>query len=85
MDSRRGKLGRLHYNLWHPNTETFVKFLQERKAEPALIRGARDFSCSVCLEMVAKQKPSRPSTIHVDRDFGDTIGMDVAYWTKQWG
>ena len=81
-EGQKRELGRLHYNLGHPNTETFVKFLQERKAEPALIRGARDFSCSVCLETVAKQKPSRPSAIHVDRDFGDTIGMDVAYWTN---
>ena len=84
-EAQKRELGRLHYNLGHPNTETFVKFLQERKAEPALIRGARDFSCSVCLEMVAKQKPSRPSAIHVDRDFGDTIGMDVAYWTNGGG
>ena len=79
------ELSRLHDNLGHPAVEVFVKFLQERKAEPALIRGARDYSCSTCLETVPSLKPSRPASIHLDGDFGDVVGMDVAYWTGRAG
>ena len=79
------ELSRLHHNLGHPAVEVFVKFLQERKAEPALIRGARDYSCSACLETVPSLKPSRPASIHLHGDFGDIVGMDVAYWTGRAG
>ena len=75
------ELSRLHHNLGHPAVEVFVKFLQERKSEPALIRGARDYCCATCLETVPSVKPSRPASIHFDGDFGDVVGMDVAYWT----
>ncbi|CAE7412933.1 RE1 [Symbiodinium natans] len=84
-ESEKRELVRLHNNLGHPCTETFVRFLQERKAEPALIQGARDYSCSTCLETVPTQKLARPATIHTHRDFNDTIGMDVAYWTNSGG
>ena len=79
------ELSRLHHNLGHPAVEVFVKFLQERKAEPALIRGARDYSCAACLETVPSMKPARPASIHFDGDFGDVVGMDVAYWTGRSG
>ena len=82
---QKTELSRLRHNLGHPAVEVFVKFLQERKAEPALIRGARDFSCATCLETVPSLKPSRPASIHQDGDFGDVVGMDVAYWTGRAG
>ena len=78
-------LSRLHNNLGHPAAEVLVKFLTERKAEPYMIQAARDFSCSVCLETVSQPKLSRPAKIHVDGDFGDVVGMDVAYWTNSEG
>ena len=84
VDEKR-ELVRLHNNLGHPNVETFVKFLQERKAEPSLIQGARDFECSTCHETMSSTKASRPAAIHPDGDFGDVIGMDVAYWTNASG
>ena len=81
----RGTLGRLHNHLGHPSPEVFAKFLAERKAEPHMIRAARDYSCSVCQETTSLPKLSRPSAIHSDGDFGDVIGMDVAYWTNSAG
>ena len=78
-------LGRLHNNLGHPSTEVLVKFLTERKAEPYMIQAARDFSCSACVEAISQPKMSRPAKIHFDGDFGDTVGMDVAYWTNSEG
>ena len=82
---QKTELSRLHHNLGHPAVGVFVKFLQERKAEPALIRGARDYCCATCLETVPSLKPSRPASIHLDGDFGDVVGMDVAYWTGKAG
>ena len=79
------ELVRLRNNLGYPNVETFVKFLQERKAEPSLIQGAQDFECSTCHETISSTKASRPATIHQDEDFGDVIGMDVEYWTNASG
>ena len=79
------ELGRLHQNLGHPDTGIMVKFLSEHKADPRIIQGAKDFSCSTCLESVSGPKPARPAAIHVDADFGDVIGMDVAYWSWQSG
>ena len=84
-EEERGTIMRLHNNLGHPSPELFAKFLGERKAEPEMIRAARDYSCSVCQETVSLPKLSRPSAVHVDGDFGDTIGMDVAYWTNSAG
>ena len=81
-EREKNELVRLHNNLGHPNVDMFVKFLQERKVEPALIQGARDFECSTCLETGVSVKASRPATIHQDGDFGDVLGMDVAYWTN---
>ena len=81
----RREIVRLHNNLGHPEANLFVKFLTERKSEPKFIRAAGDFSCSACLESVPKPKTARPSTIHVDGDFGDTLGMDVAYWKNSKG
>ena len=63
----------------------FAKFLGERKAEPEIIQGARDYSCRVCLKTVPTVKLSRPAKIHLDGDFGDVVGMDVAYWTNSSG
>ena len=37
------------------------------------------------LETVSGPKPARPAAIHQDGDFGDVIGMDVAYWTGNSG
>ena len=82
---QRLRCSRLHHNLGHPAVEVFVKVLQERKAEPALIRGARDYCCASCLETVPSVKPARPASIHLDGDFGDVAGMDVAYWTGRAG
>ena len=84
-EEQKKALTRLHNNLGHPSAELFVKFLQERKADLELINAARDFSCSVCQETVPSLKPSRPSAIHGDGDFGDAIGMDVAYWSNRAG
>ena len=84
-EDQKKELCRLHNNLGHPNVEMFVKFLEERKAEPEIMQGARDYSCSVCLETVPTVKSSRPSKIHLDGDFGDVVGMDVAYWTNSAG
>ena len=81
----RGILIRLHNNLGHPSPELFAKFLGERKAEPQMIRAARDYACSICQATTPLPKLSRPSAVHVDGDFGDTIGMDVAYWTNSAG
>ena len=83
--SDREELVRLHNNLGHPDTARFVRFLQERKAEPRLIQGARDFECSTCLETLPAPKLARPSAIHCDGDFGDTIGIDCAFWTNSAG
>ena len=84
-EQEKRELGRIHQNLGHPDAAVLVKFLEERKASPRIIQGARDFTCSVCLESVPGPKPARPSSIHVDGDFGDVIGMDVAYWTSRGG
>ena len=84
-EQEKRELGRTHQNLEHPETAVLVKFLEERKASPHIIQGAKDFTCSVCLETVPGPKLARPSSIHVDGDFGDVIGMDAAYWTSQRG
>ena len=84
-EQEKRDLGRLHQNLGHPDTGTMVKFLTERKADPRVIQGAKDFSCSTCLESVSGPKPARPAAIHLDADFGDVLGMDVAYWSGQTG
>ena len=84
-EEEKRSLTRLHNNLGHPAAEVLVKFLVERKAEPRIIQAARDYACSACIETVAQPKVSRPSHIHRDGDFGDTLGMDVAYWTNQAG
>ena len=81
----RREIARLHNNLGHPDANVFVKFLTERKAEPQMIQAARDYCCDTCLEIVPEPKLARPSAIHQDGDFGDTIGMDVAYWTNSAG
>ena len=76
----RRELARLHNNLGHPEATLFAKFLSERKAEPKFVRAAGDYSCSACLEAVPKPKNARPSAIHMDGDFGDVLGLDIAYW-----
>ena len=65
-DEQKKEISRLHNNLGHPSADMFAKFLGERKAEPEIIQGARDYSCSVCLETVPTVKLSRPSKIHLD-------------------
>ena len=84
-EAERKELVRLHNNLGHPAPEVFAKFLSERQAEPQMISAARDFSCSACLETSQQPKLARPSAVHLDGDFGDTLGMDVAYWTNSTG
>ena len=81
----RRELVRLHNNLGHPEATLFMKFLAERKAEPKFVRAAGDYSCSACLESVPKPKSARPSAIHGDGDFGDVLGLDVAYWKSRQG
>ena len=47
--------------------------------------GASVHSCACEVSGRAKMpgpKLARPSSIHVDGDFGDVIGMNVAYWTS---
>ena len=84
-ETDKSELTRLHNNLGHPDNSLLVKFLTERKAEPYFIQAARDYACSTCHETSVGPKLARPSTIHVDGDFGDVIGMDVAYWTSAQG
>ena len=83
--SENEKVGRLHQNLGHPDAVVMAKFLEERKADPRIIQGAKDYTCSACVETVPGPKPARPASIHVDGDFGDVVGMDVAYWTGKSG
>ena len=80
-EAEKREIGRLHQNLGHPDAAVMAKFLEERKADPKIVQGAKDYACSVCLETVSGPKPARPAAIHQDGDFGDVIGMDVAYWT----
>ena len=80
-ENEKREIGRLHQNLGHPDAAVMAKFLEERKADPRIVQGAKDYSRSVCLETVSGPKPARPASIHQDGDFGDVIGMDVAYWT----
>ncbi|CAE7369192.1 GIP, partial [Symbiodinium pilosum] len=58
---------------------------EKREADPRIIQAAKDYACSVCLETVPGPKLARPASIHVDGDFGDVVGMDVAYWTGKSG
>ena len=65
-----------------------MKFLTERKAEPisssvppAISAAARVWSQFP----IPKPKIARLSTTHVDGDFGDTLGMDIAYWKNSRG
>ena len=84
-ENEKREVGRLHQNLGHPDAVVMAKFLEERKADPRIIQGAKDYTCSACVETVPGPKPARPASIHVDGDFGDVVGMDVAYWTGKSG
>ena len=84
-EEEKREVGRLHQNLGHPDAAVMAKFLEERKADPRIIQAAKDYACSVCLETVPGPKLARPASIHVDGDFGDVVGMDVAYWTGKSG
>ena len=81
----RRELVRLRNNLVHPEASLFAEFRIERKAEPKLVRAAGDYSCSACLETIPKPKNARPSAIHDGGDFGDVLGLDVAYWKNKQG
>ena len=81
----KNEVTRLHNNLGHPSVEVLTKFMTERKAEPRMIQAVRDYACSICLETVPQPHLSRPASVHLDGDFGDVIGMDVAYWTNAAG
>ena len=59
--------------------------LEQQGARPEIIRGAMDMSCDTCLENQPRPKMAHPSSIHVDRDFNDVVGIDGAYWTNSKG
>ena len=72
-EDEKREIGRLHQNLGHPDAAVMAKFLEERKADPRIVQGAKDYSCSVCLETVSGPKPARPASIHQDGDFGMSL------------
>ena len=78
----RGNIRRLHHNLGHPVTESFVKFLKERHADPKMVQGALDFQCDSCAESRKGYETSRPAVIHEDLGFNQVVGMDTAVWTN---
>ena len=80
-EDQKKEISRLHNNLGHPSAEMFAKFLGERKAEPEIETIAAVYAWRLC----PQSSCSRPSKIHLDGDFGDVVGMDVAYWTNSSG
>ena len=71
---------RLHQNLGHPGPELFGKFLRERGASDAVLKGVRDFQCPTFAENQDAPLFARPSTIHRELDFNDEVGGDGAWW-----
>ena len=78
-------LSRLHHNLGHPDPARLRRMLEAQGADSAVIAGAQDMQCDVCLETQPKPKLPHPSTIHDDLDFNDVVGADGAYWTSSLG
>ena len=82
---QRSDLSRLHNNLGHPDPARLRKLLEAQGADPAVIAGAEDMQCDVCLETQPKPKLPNPSSIHNDLDFNDVVGADGAYWKSGTG
>ena len=82
---QRADLKRLHQNLGHPDPARLQRLLTDQGANPAVIAGALDMQCDVCLETLRKPKLSHPSTIHGDLDFNDVVGADGVYWKSKLG
>ena len=82
---QRADLLRLHHNLGHPDSARLRRMLESQKVDPAIIAGAEDMQCDVCLESQPKPKLPHPGSIHDDLDFNDVVGADGAYWTSGTG
>ena len=82
---QKADLKRLHQNLGHPDPARLHRLLTDQGADPAVIAGALDMQCDVCLESLRKPKLSHPAAIHGNLDFNDVVGADGVHWKSKLG
>ena len=82
---QKADLKRLHQNLGHPDPARLHRLLTDQGADPAVIAGALDMQCDVCLESLRKPKLSHPAAIHGNLDFNDVVGAGGVHWKSKLG
>ena len=75
---------KLHRNLGHPSSAKLIETCRQLNCDSQILHAVPDLKCSTCVET---QRPpiARPSAIHGEGDFGDSISMDGVTWTNAKG
>ena len=66
----------LHVNTGHPSNASLARSIRVTGGSQRAVEMALNFRCEVC-ESQRRPGPHLPSRIRIDRDFNDSIGVDL--------
>ena len=66
----------MHTNLGHPSNHALAKAIRVTGGSQRAVRAALELRCDVC-ESQRRPPPHVPGRIRMDRDFGDTVAIDL--------